>query len=110
MSSAKSMGVSWRTFIDVVKSFISNSDEKEEMQPFEKIDTKTIDVTEKEIEELKKSTVRLAELAKKSRIDSKNQETKEETQKSRITTVSKKENLKSVEEKQEQKEIDRDGR
>ena len=106
MSNAKSMGVSWRTFIDVVKSFISNSNEKEEMQPFEEIDTKTIDVTEKEIEELKKSTVRLAELAEKYRIDSKNQKTKEKTQKTRITTVSKKENLKPVNEKQEEKERD----
>ena len=106
MSSAKSMGVSWRTFIDVVKSFISNSDEKEEMQTFEEIDTKTIGVTEKELKVLKESKFRLDKLAEKYRIDPENQKTKEKTQKSRITTVSKKENLKSVNEKQDEKERD----
>ena len=106
MSNAKSMGVNWRTFIDVVKSFISNSDEKEEMQPLEEIDTKTIGVTEKELKVLKESIVRLGKLAEKYRIDPENQKTKEKTKKSRITTVSKKENLKSVNEKQEEKERD----
>lgn len=106
MSSAKSMGVNWRTFIDVVKSFISNSDEKEEMQPLEEIDTKTIDVTEKELKRLKESIIRLDKLAEKYRIDPENQKTKEKTQKSIITTVSKKENLKSVNEKQDEKERD----
>ena len=106
MSSAKSMGVNWRTFIDVAKSFISNSDEKEEMQPLEEIDTKTIDVMEKELKQLKESIVRLDKLAEKYRIDPENQKTKEKTKKSIITTVSKKENLKSVNEKQDEKERD----
>ena len=86
------------------------SDEKEEMQPLEEIDTKTIDVTEKELKQLKESIVRLDKLAEKYRIDPENQKTKEKTKKSIITTVSKKENLKSVNEKQDEKEIDRDGR
>ena len=74
------------------------------MQTFEEIDTKTIGVTEKELKVLKESKFSFDKLAEKDRIDPENQKTKEKTQKSRITTVSKNENLKSVNEKQEEKE------
>lgn len=110
MSSAKSMGVSWKVVVALVKDFLGNNDEiEEDIGSFEKIDTKTVDVTAKELEELKKSSGRLNVLAKRYGIEPKNLKVKSKTPKAR-TAIIKKENLNQVKEEQEQKEIDRDER
>ena len=110
MNSAKSMGVSWKSVVALVKDFLGNNDEiEEDIESFEKIDTKNVDVTAKELEELKKSSGRLNVLAERYGIEPKNLKAKSKTPKAR-TAVIKKENLNQVKEKPEQKEIDRDGR
>lgn len=94
----------------LLHNLFGNNDEiEEDIESFEKIDTKTVNVTAKELEELKKSSGRLNVLAERYGIEPKNLKTKSKTPKAR-TAVIKKENLNQVKEKQEQKEIDRDGR
>ena len=94
----------------LLHNLFGNNDEiEEDIESFEKIDTKTLNVTAKELEELKKSSGRLNVLAERYGIEPKNLKTKSKTPKAR-TAVIKKENLNQVKEKQEQKEIDRDGR
>ena len=94
----------------LLHNLFGNNDEiEEDIESFEKIDTKNVDVTAKELEELKKSSGRLNVLAERYGIEPKNLKAKSKTPKAR-TAVIKKENLNQVKEKQEQKEIDRDGR
>ena len=94
----------------LLHNLFGNNDEiEEDIESFEKIDTKSVDVTAKELEELKKSSGRLNVLAEKYGIEPKNLKAKSKTPKAR-TAVIKKENLNQVKEKQEQQEIDRDGR
>ena len=94
----------------LLHNLFGNNDEiEEDIESFEKIDTKSVDVTAKELEELKKSSGRLNGLAEKYGIEPKNLKAKSKTPKAKIAVI-KKENLNQVKEKPEQKEIDRDGR
>ena len=94
-------------FKGVVNNFLGNNDEiEEDIESFEKIDTKNVDVTAKELEELKKSSGRLNVLAERYGIEPKNLKAKSKTPKAK-TAVIKKQNLK-VKENQKQNEIEQE--
>lgn len=94
-------------FGGVWHNFFGNNDEiEEDIESFEKIDTKNIDVTAKELEELKKSSGRLNVLAERYGIEPKDLKTKSKTPKAK-TAMIKKQNLK-VKENQKQNEIEQE--
>ena len=91
----------------LLHNLFGNNDEiEEDIESFEKIDTKNIDVTAKELEELKKSSGRLNVLAERYGIEPKNLKAKSKTPKAK-TAVIKKQNLK-VKENQKQNEIEQE--
>ena len=91
----------------LLHNLFGNNDEiEEDIESFEKIDTKNVDVTAKELEELKKSSGRLNVLAERYGIEPKNLKAKSKTPKAK-TAVIKKQNLK-VKENQKQNEIEQE--
>ena len=96
-------------FLDVLKSFWKADEEIEnnDIQPIEKIDTKVVNVTEKDLDELKKSSGRIKLLEKRYAIEPENLKT-QKTPKAKATKVEVKNVKRSVEErKNDDREIER---